>query len=138
MHLKGVGRTRFVQFAQCTSNLRKCTSEPWGIHPQLKYCPAKRFIFCISWKISPLATSCYKITGTSSHISQRFQHEERGSQNDTLCDVRLTTLLFYHRVNWGKNARFSSSCLISQKYLEKLGNECVILCNTCLLYYVQI
>ena len=44
----------------------------------------------------------------------------------------------WYRVNRGKNARFSSFCQISQKYLEKLGNECVILCNTCLLYYVQI
>ena len=47
-------------------------------------------------------------------------------------------LLELIRVNRGKNARFSSFCQISQKHLEKLGNECVILCNTCLLYYVQI
>ena len=40
-----------------------------------------------------------KITGTSSRISQRFQHEERESQNDTLCDVRPTHLLFYHICN---------------------------------------
>ena len=78
---------------QDLSNLHSVRLTHENVHPTLK-----RFIH--NWIFLERSVLCLqvaiKIPGTSSHISQRFQHEEREFQNDTLCDVRPTHFLFYH------------------------------------------
>ena len=66
----------------------KMDNRPWKRHPHTEIL-AKRFIFCISWKISPLAT---RLFGTITY-HRDFNMKRGGFKMTVWC---TTHLLFYH------------------------------------------